>query len=104
MREILGGILEGVLGAAKKAASAAVPDRLSDVSGDALDEISSYLVKKLTGGKDTVLFQGSARPDAEGVIRIGGDVGSGARPGSNGRGNTGSYVVELRVTEEEAPE
>ncbi len=93
----LGAIVEGVFGAGSRGASAAVPDALSDATGGSIDEISSYLVKKLSGGSDKVLFQKSDSPDTQGVVTISG-------MGTNGRGGTGPYELVLAFARESPPQ
>lgn len=93
----LGAIIEGVFGAGSKGASAAVPDALSDATGGSIDEISSYLVKKLSGGTDKVLFQKSDSPDAQGRVTISG-------LGTNGRGDKGPYQLVLTFAPESPPQ
>ncbi len=87
---IAGSLLTGFARIAKKKVTAAVPEPLDDATGDASEEISSYIIKKVVGGDDTVLFQGSARPDQDGMIAIEG-------MGSDGNGGKDTYRIELAV-------
>ena len=68
-------------------AGAAVPSIASDAVGGAVHELSSYLVKKIAGGSDKVLFQGSARL-AEGTVTI------------EGAGSEGVFQLRLTVSNE----
>lgn len=92
----LGAIIEGVLGAGSNKATTALPEAFSDATGGSIDEISSYLVKKLSGGSDKVLFQKSDAPDAQGRVTISG-------VGTNGRGEKGPYELVLTFAPESPP-
>lgn len=89
IQEFIGGLLEGVFGAGAKVVSEILPDGARDSAGDALDEIHSYIVKKVTGGGDKVLFQGSAAPDSEGRIVIRGS-------GTDGKKASGPYEIRIQ--------
>lgn len=91
VEDVLGGLVSGIFGVGRHHATELAPVGAKDAAGDSIDEIHSYLVKKLTGGGDKVLFQGSGGPDASGRIRIG-------RAGTTGDGS-GRYEIELSVTE-----
>lgn len=90
IENVLGGLVSGVFGVGRHR-EAGPESAGARAAGDAIDEIHSYLVKKLTGGGDKVLFQGSGTPDADGRIHI-------ARIGTTGDGS-GPYELELAVTE-----
>ncbi|MFQ5690711.1 MAG: hypothetical protein ACE5HQ_10615 [Gemmatimonadota bacterium] len=85
-----GTLVRGIFGSARKVVTGVLPDALSGSAGDAIDEVSSYLVKKMAGGGDKVLFQGSARPE-RGSVEI------------RGQGTDGTYTIRLEVVEEVPP-
>ena len=90
VKDFAGTLVEAVLGVGKKALGNVVPDPISEPVGGAVDEVSSYLVKKIAGGGDKVLFQGSARPEGN-TIRI------------DGLGKRGRYVLSLALVPESGP-
>ena len=75
VRDFAGSLVDGILTAGK------------EVAGAAVHELSSYLVKKIAGGSDKVLFQGSARL-AEGTVTI------------EGAGSEGVFQLRLTVSNE----
>jgi hypothetical protein len=75
VRDFAGSLVGGILTAGK------------EVAGAAVHELSSYLVKKIAGGSDKVLFQGSARL-AEGTVTI------------EGAGSEGVFQLRLTVSNE----
>ena len=87
--DLAGDLVAGLAGLAGRGVTHAIPRDFSGATGDAFDELGSFLSKKLAGGGDHVLFQGSARPD-NGQILISG-------PGTNGRKGRGIYTLELSV-------
>ena len=87
VRDFAGSLVDGILTAGKEVAGAAVPSIASDAVGGAVHELSSYLVKKIAGGSDKVLFQGSARL-AEGTVTI------------EGAGSEGVFQLRLTVSNE----
>jgi len=87
VRDFAGSLVDGILTAGKEVAGAAVPSIASDAVGGAVDELSSYLVKKMAGGSDKVLFQGSARL-VEGTVTI------------EGAGTEGVFHLRLTVSTE----
>lgn len=89
LRDVVDGILSGIFGTGEKALAEAVAIT-KGAAGDAADEIRSYLVKKMTGGSDKVLFQGSGTPDRRGRIEI-------TRAGTDGKKGSGDYTIVLGV-------
>jgi hypothetical protein len=92
IKDFLGGLVEGAVGVGRLTWSDALPVGAKDTAGDSIDEIQSFLVKKVTGGSDKVLFQGSGKPDAKGVVRI-------TRPGTDGKKGSAPYALEIRLQE-----
>lgn len=95
LRDVVDGLLGGIFGTGENALVDAVAIT-KGAAGDAADEIRSYLVKKMTGGSDKVLFQGSGAPDGRGRIVI-------TSAGTDGKKGSGEYTIVLRVEEQEPP-
>lgn len=95
VRDIAGDLVSVVAGVGRTAAVAAVPSAVGKVTGDAADELTSYLVKKLAGGNDKVLFQGSAGPKGKDITISG--------SGTDGKGGQGTYTIVLEIIDEKAP-
>ncbi len=95
IKNVIGGLLGGIFGTGEKLLYQAIPVT-KNTAGDAVDEIHSYLVKKVTGGGDKVLFQGSAAPDRHGRIVI-------TRAGTDGKKGSGPYTIVLRSERWEEP-
>lgn len=87
--DVAGDLFQGVVATAGRRLSSTTPRDLRGATGDAVDEIGSYLAKKLAGGADGVLFQGSARPTGDRIVISG--------PGTNGRKKRGLYRIELSI-------
>lgn len=95
VRDVVEGLLSGIFGTGEKALAEAVA-LTKGAAGDAADEIRSYLVKKMTGGGDKVLFQGSGTPDGRGRIVI-------QRAGTDGKKGSGEYTLVLETEVWEPP-
>jgi len=95
VRDVVDGLLSGIFGTGERALGEAV-SVARGAAGDAADEIRSYLVKKMTGGSDKVLFQGSGTPDRRGRIVI-------TRAGTDGKRGSGDYTIVLRSEEWSPP-
>ena len=91
VKDFAGQLIQALIGAGKKTLQGMVPDKFDEPVGGTFDEVSSYVVKKLAGGGDKVLFQGSGKLNKENAITI------------KGIGSSGQYFLELCLDEEEPP-
>ena len=90
VKDFAGSLVTGLLSAGEKSVTGVLPEAASEAVGGTVDELSSYLVKKLSGGSDRVLFQGSASLEDGGFTIEGG-------------GKDGVYHLSLTVADEAPP-
>ncbi len=90
VKDFAGALVTGLLSAGEKSVTGVLPEAASEAVGGTVDEVSSYLVKKLSGGSDRVLFQGSASLE-DGSFTI------------EGGGKDGVYHLRLTVADEAPP-
>ncbi len=90
VKDFAGSLVTGLLSAGEKSVTGVLPEAASEAVGDTVDELSSYLVKKLSGGSDRVLFQGSASLENGSCMIEGG-------------GKDGVYRLRLTVADEAPP-
>ena len=94
VKDFAGQLIQALIGAGKKTVQHKTPDNFDEPVGGVFDEISSYVVKKIAGGGDKVLFQGSGRPPNENgkTIQI------------EGKGSQGDYNLSLSISTEKPPQ
>ena len=87
VKSFLGGVIQAVVGRAKDQIPVSTP--LSDSLGTAVDDIQSFLLKRLAGG-DRVLFRGSytfdQTPDSDSLV-------------VEGQGTKGHYRISFACTD-----
>ncbi len=91
IKDFLGGIVEAVIGRVRGTIPENLPLQLPESLGGAVDDLQSFLLKKIAGG-DAVLFRGST------LLSELAD-GESTRLAVHGRGTRGTYMIGFSLTQ-----